>query len=62
MVSYKCDGFVTVYDPTGLAKMKVKMVGLFPYMIQALDLSWENNDQTADLQVTWFLDYWQIVE
>lgn len=62
MVDYKCDGFVTVYDPTGLPKMRVKMVGLFPYMVQQLDLSWENNDQTADLNVTWFLDYWEVVD
>lgn len=61
MVSYKCDGYVNVYDPTGLSNMRIKMVGLFPYQIAQLDLSWENTDSTADLQVTWFLDYWHVV-
>ena len=61
MLDYKCDGYVTMYDQTGSAKIKVKMVGMFPYQIQPLDLSWENNDQTADLQVTWFMDYWVYV-
>ena len=62
MLDYKCDGYVTMYDQTGSAKIKVKMVGMFPYQIQPLDLSWENNDQTADLQVTWFMDYWVSVD
>lgn len=60
MTNYKSDGYVQLYDPTGTSTLKIKMVGLFPYMIQNLDLSWEANDQTADLNVTWFLDYWTV--
>jgi hypothetical protein len=61
MTSYKCDGFVTMYDPTGARKLQIKMVGLFPYNVQELQVSWETTDSTADLNVTWFLDYWYVV-
>ena len=62
MNAYKCDGFITSYMPNGNVALRLKIVGLFPYDIQQLELSWETTDTTADLNVTWMYDYWNVLD
>lgn len=61
MNQFKCDGYFTAYDAMGKPTLRIKLVGLFPYDVQQLDMDWSNTDTTADLNVTWFFDYWEIV-
>lgn len=62
MNDFKADCNIIAYDAMGLPVLNMKLVGAFPYQVQPLDLSWENTDTTADLNVTWFFDYVERVD
>ena len=60
LTAYLGDAYVIMYDPMGNSVARVKMVDIFPYQIQALELDWESSDQYAQFTVTWFITYFEI--
>lgn len=58
---YKADAQVTQFAKTGFPVRTYNMVGVFPTAISAIDLNWEQGDQIEEYQVTFSIDYWQVI-
>jgi hypothetical protein len=60
MAAYKSTGIVKALSQTGIVLRTYKFIGMFPTVVAAIDLDWEN-EAIASTQVTFAYDYF-IVE
>lgn len=59
-LSYKAQAQVTQYSKTGETLRTYNFEGLYPSVISAMDLNWQNTDQIEEFQVTFEYDNWVI--
>lgn len=57
MNNNKGTAIVRMLSVTGASNFALKLVGFFPHDLQQMDLAWDSNDTTADLNVSWSFDY-----
>lgn len=57
---YKSQALVTQLGKDGTALRVYKMMGVFPTMISAIDLSWEQQNTIEEFQVTFAFDDWTV--
>jgi hypothetical protein len=57
--SYKTDGWIYKYGKEGGAPLRVyKFVGLWPSMVEPIELNWADRDRIAEFRVVFQYDYW----
>jgi len=57
---YKANAQVTQFSKTGEILRVYDFVGIFPTVVAAIDLGWENGDAIEEFQVTFAYDYWTV--
>jgi hypothetical protein len=60
--SYVANVFVRQYGKQGNIIKTYELVNAFPNQVGQIDVSWENNDQIEEFDVTWSMDYFRVVE
>ena len=56
--TYKIDCEVVQYGKDGSINKTYKLVGVYPSEIEAVTLSWDNNNSIGEFNVTLEMDYW----
>lgn len=57
MNNNKGTAIIRMLSNTGASNFAIKLVGFFPHDLQQMDVAWDSNDTTADLNVSWSFDY-----
>lgn len=58
---YKAQAQVTQYSKTGVALRTYQFNGIYPQSIGQIALDWETTDQIETFDVTFEMDYWEVV-
>jgi hypothetical protein len=62
LLQYKSDAEVTQYSKDGRALRTYKFVGVWPSIVSAIDLGWDQNDAIELFPVEFQYDYWYVSE
>lgn len=60
-LQYKAQAQITQFSKTGAPLRVYQFNGLFPVQIGAIEMSWENENQIEEFQVTFQYDWWSVV-
>jgi hypothetical protein len=60
--SYVSNVYVKQFGKQGNVIKVYELVNAFPNQISQIDVSWENNDQIEEFDVTWSYDYFKVLE
>jgi len=59
--NYKSTALVTAFGKTGNELRIYQLNGIFPMMVQSIDVDWSTTDTIAEYQVTWAFDEMEVV-
>lgn len=57
MNNLKGTAIIRMYSVTGVSNFSMTLNGFWPMDMQQIDVAWDQNDSTTDLNVTWQYDY-----